>query len=77
MANVDIKIDKIVPIFQRSDTNEFIKLEPRVDDQGIWIPVGPYCRSGDSPTYQMVMSKEMFVEAYNRYIKNPTSDDMK
>lgn len=64
-------------VFKKTNTNEFIKLKPKVDDEGIWVPIGPYCRQGDAPIYQLVMSKETFVEAYNRYIKNPASDDMK
>ena len=41
-----------------------------VDDDAIWTPV-----IGTS-TYQQIMSKEMFVEAYNRWIKGiePTED---
>lgn len=47
-----------------------VKQEPYVDDTGIWVPVHPYLSKGQSSSYQMVLSKELFVEAYNKYIKD-------
>jgi hypothetical protein len=47
----------------------YIKQEPRVDDDGIWIPYEEYVPEGCASNYKLVMSKEMFVEAYNKWIK--------
>ena len=48
---------------------EWIKQEPYVDDDGIYMPLHPYVQAGDSSCYQLVMTREMFIEAYNKYIK--------
>jgi hypothetical protein len=47
----------------------YVKQEPRVDDDGIWIPYEEYVPEGCASNYKLVMSKEMFVEAYNKWIK--------
>ena len=47
----------------------YIKQEPRVDDDGIWMPYEEYVPNGCASNYRLVMSKEMFVEAYNKWIK--------
>ena len=49
-----------------------IKQEPYIDDEGIWVPVNEYVHEGLGSTYRCVMTKEMFVEAYNKWIKNKT-----
>lgn len=46
-----------------------VKHEPYVDDEGVWRPVHE-CTPGWSDTaYKLVISKEMFIEAYNKWIK--------
>lgn len=47
----------------------YIKQEPYVDDHGIYVPVNDYVVEGCSSVYKCIMTKEMFVEAYNKYIK--------
>ena len=47
----------------------YVKQEPRVDDDGIWMPYKEYVLEGCASNYRLVMTKEMFVEAYNKWIK--------
>lgn len=49
-----------------------IKHEPYIDDKGIWVPVNEYAHEALGTAYRCVMTKEMFVEAYNKWIKNST-----
>ena len=46
-----------------------IKQEPYVGDDGIFMPAVKYVQKGCTPEYRLVMTKEMFVEAYNKWIK--------
>ena len=46
----------------------YVKQEPYVGENGIYIPAQPYVPEGTG-SYKMVISREMFVEAYNKYIK--------
>ena len=48
----------------------YVKQNPYVDDNGIWMPYQEYVPEGCASAYKLVMSKEMFVEAYNKWIKN-------
>ena len=48
----------------------YVKQNPYVDDNGIWMPYQEYAPEGCASVYKLVMSKEMFVEAYNKWIKN-------
>lgn len=40
---------------------EYKPPKPYIDDKGMWIPVGN--------VYQLVIPKDLFVEAYNKWIK--------
>ena len=51
------------------ERHECVKQEPYVDDEGIWVPCMPYVPDGCVSDYKLVMSKEIFVEAYNKWIK--------
>lgn len=51
-------------------SGRYIRQEPYVDDYGIHVPVNEYVPEGVMPMYKCVMTKEMFVEAYNKWIKN-------
>lgn len=51
------------------ERSAYIKQEPYVDDDGIWIPYEKYVLEGYASAYRLVMSKEIFVEAYNKWIK--------
>lgn len=46
-------------------------LEFIVDDYGIYVPQPQY---GEN-IVELIMSKEAFVEAYNKYIRDDTSSD--
>ena len=50
-------------------SGKYIKQEPYVDDYGIHMPVNEYVPEGAVSMYRCVMTKEMFVEAYNKWIK--------
>ena len=47
----------------------YIKQDPKIDDDGIWLPYEEYAPEGFSSNYRLLMSKDMFVEAYNKWIK--------
>lgn len=48
----------------------YVKQFPFVDDDGIYIPLEEYVPEGYASNYKCVMTKEMFVEAYNKWIKD-------
>lgn len=52
-----------------------IKQEPRIDDEGIWMPVHEYLPENMASVYRLIISKEMFIEAYNKWIKGCGNDD--
>ena len=45
------------------------KNEPYIDDQGIWYPCVEYTPEWLATDYKLLISKEMFIEAYNKWIK--------
>lgn len=47
----------------------YIKQEPYVDDYGVYVPDREYVPSGTVSTYKCIMTKDMFIEAYNKWIK--------
>ena len=51
------------------DEPKYIKTEPYVGDDGIYVPCQPYVPEGCSANYICILSKEQFVEAYNKWIK--------
>lgn len=48
----------------------YIRQYPYVDDDGIYVPIEEYVAEGCASNYKCLMTKEMFVEAYNKWIKN-------
>ena len=54
----------------RLSQRKYIKQEPYVNDEGIWIPIQEYIQEGYAAAYQCLITKELFVEAYNKWIKN-------
>ena len=52
----------------------YVKQEPYVDDDGIYVPVNEYVPDGFSSMYRCIITKELFVEAYNKWIKKPSID---
>jgi hypothetical protein len=51
------------------DNNEFVKQEPYVGENGIMVPVNPYVTKGTASIYRCLIPKEIFIEAFNKYIK--------
>ena len=54
-------------------SGRYIRQEPYVDDYGIYVPDKEYVPEGSVSVYRCIMTKEMFVEAYNKWIKNTTT----
>ena len=50
----------------------YIKQEPYVGEEGIYVPVEEYVREGTMSKYRMVIPKELFIEAYEKWIGGPT-----
>ena len=50
------------------DLNYYVKQKPFVGEDGIYIPVEAYAPEGCG-VYKQFISKELFVEAYNKWIK--------
>ena len=48
---------------------KYVKQEPYIDDKGIWIPYQEYVPEGYASNYKLLMTKEMFVGTYNKWIK--------
>ena len=71
MVDVTINLDQNSIYGQLNDSPKYIRQEPYVDENGIYVPVHPYVQEGMGSAYRCVMTKEMFVEAYNRYINKP------
>lgn len=52
----------------------YVKQHPFVDDTGIYMPVEEYAPEGIG-MYRLVLSKEMFVEAYNKWIDGGSENE--
>lgn len=46
----------------------YIPTKPMITDDGIFLPLVDSVREGEEPYYKLVMSKDMFIEAYMRWI---------
>lgn len=57
----------------------YVKQKPFVDNEGIYVPINEYVHEGSVSNYRCLITKEMFVEAYNKWIKEqityPTYSD--
>lgn len=51
------------------NTKIYIKQEPYVGAEGIYVPCQPYVTEGCTSAYNCIITKELFVEAYNKWIK--------
>ena len=52
------------------EAEKYVKLEPYVDENGIWFPCEGYGVEGAPHAYKCLITKELFVEAYEKWIKN-------
>lgn len=68
--------DLYIDALKKVDHKTYYCPKPYVDDEGIWVPTESVVEEGLSCTYEEVISKEMFIEAYNKWIKGikPTED---
>lgn len=48
---------------------KYVEQKPYVGEAGIYVPVEPYVREGCASAYRCIMTKEMFIEAYEKYIR--------
>lgn len=51
------------------ETKDYIETKPMIDDIGIWMPVESFVPVDCLSAYKCVMTKEIFIEAYNKWIK--------
>lgn len=54
--------------------NVYVKHYPCIMEDGIYTPCQEHVLDGVTPTYRLVISKEMFVEAYNKWIKGENDE---
>lgn len=47
----------------------YIKQDPYVGNDGIYVPCEEYVPEGCTGFYRCVLTKDMFIEAYNKWIK--------
>ena len=55
-------------------SGRYIRQKPYVDSHGVYVPVNEYVPEGSASMYRCIMTKEMFVEAYEKWIKNTSHD---
>ena len=54
---------------------QLIKYEPKVTDDGIYVPVYEYQYESEKPLYKLLISKDIFIEAYSRWIAEGGHND--
>ena len=47
----------------------YTRQEPYIDDYGIYVPEETYVPQGTRGSYKCIITKELFVEAYNKWIE--------
>lgn len=65
-----IEPDKIKSKMTHVDSREYERLTPYVDESGIWFPCEEYGVKGIPHAYKCLITKGLFVEAYEKWIKN-------
>ena len=53
----------------------YVQCNPYVGADGIYIPVQSYVSEDTMPAYRLLISKDMFVEVYNKWIKGEDDND--
>ena len=53
---------------------EYVKNTPYIDDDGIWVPCHSYTLKGTVSAYELAISKDLFIEAYNKWIKGENNE---
>ena len=64
-------------IYTHRFNDEWEKQYPYVDDYGIFVPTEEYKRKDDAGIFKCIITKELFVEAYNKWIRGADCDDGK
>lgn len=54
---------------------KWVKQEPYVGEDGIYMPAEEYIPEGCASIYKQLISKELFVEAYNKWIKGEKNEE--
>lgn len=54
----------------------YTRQEPYIDDYGIYVPNETYVPQGTRGSYKCIMTKELFIEAYNRWIRRYNPDTL-
>lgn len=62
-------MEELNSIVAKATGTEYVRQMPYVDENGIYVPVNDYVPNGCATMYRCIMTKEMFVEAYNKWIK--------
>lgn len=54
----------------------YVAYKPKIANDGIYVPINTtvICEEGIAPNYSCLISKEMFVEAYNKWIKGEENE---
>lgn len=55
-------------------SHEYVQNPSYVNDDGIWVPCHPYTFKGTASAYKMLISKDLFIEAYNKWIRGRTNE---
>lgn len=53
---------------------EYVLNSPYIDEDGIWVPFNAYTPKGTASEYKMLISRELFIEAYNKWIRGKTNE---
>jgi hypothetical protein len=65
-----VDVDTVVKDMLGAQKINYVKLEPYVNESGIWFPCEGYGVEGAPHAYKCLITKELFVEAYEKWIKN-------
>ena len=55
-------------------SREYVLNTPYINDNGIWVPCHSYTPKGTASAYKMLISKELFIKAYNSWIKGENNE---
>lgn len=53
---------------------EWVQNKPYIDDEGLNVPLNQYSLKGTMSCYKQLISKELFIEMYHRWIKGENNE---
>ena len=56
------------------ESRGYTKNSAYINDTGIWVPCHEYSLKGTSSHYKMLISKDLFIEAYNKWIRSENNE---